>query len=281
MRPALRDDGATQGDRNEAFALVVAGACLLVLPGVVVADRLAQGWLWVAAVIATGATVVLGLGLRWFILEGPTLGTLRSLEQSGVVPRAPSQFPASLRLVEARNRMRAHALRFAAIGSGLLMLVIDVGAVGWLVVGLFGVSFAADHVLLRPKNYSVTEEDFGGTGKLTCSRLPLQSIVRVHWRRYPGEAKPPFPGGERVVIELAEERDVEFVFSPKYGGSAGEELVAALMPGLAAKIRILQPRSKGRERGSSQTMQTEQSLTHLAADGAESSVVENEVEAST
>ena len=160
------------------------------------------------------------------------------------------------------------------------MLVIDVGVAGWLVVGLFGLSFAADHVLLRPKNYRVTEEHFGGTGKLTCPRLPVSSVVRVHWRRYPGEARPPFPGGERVVIELAEQRDVEFVFSPKYGGSPGNELIAALMPGLGEKITVLQPRSKGRERGSSQSMKTEQSLEHLADAGSQPEAVSNELDQS-
>lgn len=269
-RPALRDDGATRGDRNEAAALVVAGACLLVLPGVVVADRLPSVWFWVAAVVATGATFVLGLGLRWFLLEGPTLGTLPSVDEAGLAPASASSFPITLRLVEARNRMRAHILRFIAIGSGLILLVVDIGVFGWLVVGLFGISFVADHILLRPKKYVVTEEQIGGAGWLTRTPIPWNSIKRVHWRRYPGKERPPFPGGERIVIEEADGEDVEFVFARNYGGSRGEQLIAAVLAVAETKIRILQPRSQGREFGSSSNLAPVRALEHLGSEDAES-----------
>jgi len=271
-RPALRDDGATRGDRNEATALVVAGACLLVLPGVVVADRLPAVWFWVAAVVATGATLVMGLGLRWFLLEGPTLGTLSSVDEAGIIPASRSSFPVSLRLVEARNRMRAHILRFVALGSGLVLLVVDVGVFGWLVVGLFGVSFVADHILLRPKNYLVTEEDIGGVGWLTRTPISWESVKRVHWRRYPGKERPPFPGGERIVIEETDGQDVEFVFAPSYGGSRGDELVAAVLAVAEGKVRILQPRSQGRDLGSSSEMSPASELAHLTEDDGEAAV---------
>ncbi len=243
-RPALRADGATRGDRNEAIALVVAGVGLLALPWVVVADRLATVWFWLAVVVMVGATVVLGLGLRWFLLEGPTLGTLLAVSDTGVVPRSPSTFPATLRLVEAHNRMRAHLIRFAALGSGLAVLVVDVGPLGWVVVLLFGLSFVADHVLLRPKSYLVDSERVTGGGLTSGAGFSWASVTQVHWRRYPGKERPPFPGGERIVIETSEGEDVEFVFSSKYGGSSAGEVIAAMLPVVGERIRVLQPRPK-------------------------------------
>jgi hypothetical protein len=244
-RPALRADGATRGDRNEAIALVVAGLALLALPWVVVADRLAAPWFWLAVGVAVGAIFVLGLGLRWFLIEGPTLGTLLAVGTAGVVALPLASFPVGLRLVEARNRMRAHALRFTALGSGLLILVVDVGAFGWGVVLLFGVSFVADHVLLRPQNYSVDEAGFTGRGRTARRGIAWDDVTQVHWRRYPGKERPPFPGGERIVIETSQGEDVEFVFSDKYGGSSASEVIAALLPAVAKRIRVLQPRSQG------------------------------------
>jgi len=240
----LRGDGATRGDRNEAIALVVAGVGLFALPWIVVADRLATVWFWVAVVVMVGATGVLALGLRWFLLEGPTLGTLLAVSDTGVVARSPNSLPATLRLVEAHNRMRAHLIRFAALGSGLLVLVVDVGPIGWVVVFLFGLSFVADHVLLRPKSYQVDSEGVAGGGFVRRAGFSWANVTQVHWRRYPGKERPPFPGGERIVIETSEGEDVEFVFSGKYGGSSAGEVIAAMLPVVGEKIRVMQPRPK-------------------------------------
>jgi hypothetical protein len=60
-----------------------------------------------------------------------------------------------------------------------------------------------------------------------------------------GKERPPFPGGERIVIETSQGEDVEFVFSDKYGGSSASEVIAALLPAVAKRIRVLQPRSQG------------------------------------
>ena len=243
-RPALRADGATRGDRNEAIALVAAGVGLLAMPWIVVADRLATVWFWLAVVVMVGATVVLGLGLRWFLLEGPTLGTLLAVSDTGVVPRSRDTFPVTFRLVEAHNRMRAHVLRFAALGSGLFVVVVDVGPIGWVVVFLFGLSFVADQVLLRPKSYVVDSEGVAGGGLLGRAGFSWASVNQVHWRRYPGKERPPFPGGERIVIETREGEDVEFVFSSKYGGSSAGEVIAAMLSVVGERIRVLQPRPK-------------------------------------
>ena len=242
----LRADGATRGDRNEAIALVVAGACLLSLPLVVVADRFSHVWFWFAALVAVGSTFVLGLGLRWFLLEGPVLAAASVSDVSGLRPKAADASSIRLRLVEARNRLRAHAVRFVALGAGLVFLVVDVGPLGWLVVVLFGASFVTDHVLLRPKRYSISGEGLGGLGALTLSELAWANVERVYWRRYPGKARPPFPGGERVVIEVREGPDVEFVFSKRYGGSEARELIEGLASELEDRLVILQPRSTPR-----------------------------------
>lgn len=243
---SLRADGATRGDRNEAIALVVGGATLLVFPLVVAADRLSEVWFWVAAFVATGATLVLGLGLRWFLMEGPSLGAVAKGALNLDAPGGQGSFPRTVRLVEARNRLRAHSLRFAALGSGLVLLVVDLGVVGWLVVVLFLLSFVADHVLLRPKRYQLDEKGFRGMGRLTMSELSWEAVERVFWRRYPGKERPPFPGGERLVIETRNEEDVEFVFSRRYGGSECREVVQAMWPVLGERLQVLEPRDTTR-----------------------------------
>jgi hypothetical protein len=174
--------------------------------------------------------------------------------------------------------MRAHALRFLALGSGLFLLVVDVGPLGWGVVGLFAVSFVADHVLLRPKRYVVDAQGFGGSGCLTRRGLRWDAVTCVHWRRYPGKERPPFPGGERIVIEVNEGADIEFVFARKYGGSAGRDVIAALLPVAGEKIRVLQPRSQSRDGGSSLQLSPSPELRRYAEGGDDSELEEGPTE---
>ena len=227
---------------------------------------MAEGWLWFAALVACIGVFVLGLGLRWFLLEGPTLGLLSQAENAGIQAAPASSFPSSLRLVEAKNRLRSHLMRFVALGFGGVLLLVDAGPLGWLGVLLFFASFIADHVLLRPKNYELNDSGMTGQSLFTRSALAWEQVVCAHWRRYPGVERPPFPGGERIILEVSDGPDVEFVFVPKYGGATGAELAGLLLACLGPRLRVLQPRSQAREPESSRQLPPVQELAAFASD---------------
>ena len=69
----VRADGATRGDLAEATSLVVAGGVLVFMPLLAFLDRLGSFWVWVCAGGALGGAAIAGLGLRWFLVEGPPL----------------------------------------------------------------------------------------------------------------------------------------------------------------------------------------------------------------
>ena len=235
----LRPDGATRGDLAEATAMVVGGLALLFLPLIVLFDRMAEGWFWATSVFSLIGAFVGLLGVRWFVTEGPTLCAVPAADDAlaeGVI-----ELPANVRLVDAKNRLTAHTLRFAALGSGALLVAVDIGVLGWGVVGLFLVSFVADHVLLRPQRYVLDEQGLHAEGLLGGKLLPWSDVQAVHWRHYPGPAKPTFPGGERLIIERADLDDREFVFHRRYGGTDAELVVRAILPLLGEKVRSLRP----------------------------------------
>lgn len=237
---SLRPDGATRGDLAEAAALIVGGLAMLFLPLIVLLDRMAEGWFWVTSAMSLAGAFVALLGVRWFVTEGPTL-TSRSAADDDTLIGGAIDLPANVRLVEARNRLRAHGLRFAALASGALLVAVDVGGLGWVVVGLFLLSFIADHVLLRPQRYVLDEAGLTAEGLFGGRTLRWGDVEAVHWRHYPGDQRPPFPGGERLIIERTDTDDREFVFHRRYGGTDAELVVRALLPVLEDKVRSLRP----------------------------------------
>ena len=241
----VRADGATRGDKAEATALVVGGAVLLTLPFVVLLDRMAEGWFWVSVAAALGGAFIAGLGVRWFATVGVPL-TSAAASTHPLCGPPPVEIPMNVRLVEARNRQRAHILRFIALGSAVVLLVVDVGPLKWAVVALFLVSFVADHILLRPRRYVLDEKGLHGSGPL-ARKVGWQGIVSVWWRYYPEPRRPPFPTSERLIVERDGGDDVEFVFHRKYGGTEASLVVRALIPVLGDRLKVLSPRSGDRQ----------------------------------
>ncbi len=237
----VRSDGATRGDRAEATALLVGGAVLLVLPFVAVLDRMGEVWFGVSLLAAGGGVFIGALGVRWFTTEGPALSTVGVDGHPGLAAQGAVALPATVRLVEATSRLRAHGLRFAALGSAVLLLVVELGDFKWAVVGLFGISFVADHVLLRPRRYRIDSDGLRaeaiGTLKVTWA-----DVGAVYWRWYPDDQRPPFPSGERIIVERGEAAvDLEFVFHRRYGGTDAALVVEALRPVLGDRLKVLQP----------------------------------------
>jgi len=243
-----RLDGATRGDRAEATALLVAGAVLLTVPFVAVLDRMGDLWFGVG-LLAAGAGVFIGtLGVRWFSTEGPSLVTSSPSGHPEVESAVAVELPAAVRLVEATSRLRAHSLRFAALGSAVLLLLVDVGPLKWVVVGLFLVSFAADHILLRPRRWVIDERGMRPEGLGRGGGFEWDAVVVMYWRWYPERDRPPFPSGERIVVERGGAgRDLEFVFHRRYGGSSGAMVVRAAMPLLGDRVKVLSPSTTTRE----------------------------------
>ncbi|MEE2828801.1 MAG: hypothetical protein VX498_06415 [Myxococcota bacterium] len=246
----IRSDGATRGDRNEAIAILVGGVVLLAFLPVVLVDRLAQGWLWFGVLLGVGGVVVLAFGLRWFLVEGPRLARIPAEESQGAAGSA--SLPREVKLVEGRNRLRAHVLRCTALGSGLVLLLgIDIGVFKWVVVALFLVSFVADHILLRPRKYRLDERGIAGVGLLTRGELRWDAVERLYWRHYPGVLRPPFPSGDRVIIEMIDGDDVEFVFSKRYGEPEARAAIVATAGVLGDRLTLLQPQTRERAEVSS------------------------------
>lgn len=236
----LRPDGATRGDLAEATAMVVGGLAMLFLPLIVLLDRMAEGWFWATSAFSLIGAFVALLGVRWFVTEGPALTALPAANDDTLLPGV-IELPANVRLVDAKNRLTAHWLRFAALGSGALLVAVDVGALSWAVVALFLISFVADHVLLRPQRYVLDKNGLQAEGLLRGKVLPWSDVQAVHWRHYPAGPRPPFPGGERLIIERSNADDREFVFHRRYGGTDAEVVVRAILPLLAEKVRSLRP----------------------------------------
>jgi hypothetical protein len=237
---SLRPDGATRGDLAEASALVVGGVAMLFLPLIVLMDRMAEGWFWATSVFSVGGAIVAMLGVRWFVTEGPAL-TAMPASSDDSLPQTPVELPVNVRLVDARNRLMAHWLRFAALASAAFLVAVDLGILAWAVVALFLISFVADHVLLRPQRYVLDGDGLHAEGLLGGKVLPWSEIQAVHWRHYPGKARPPFPGGERLIVEREDADDREFVFHRRYGGTEAELVVRAVLPLLGEKVRSLRP----------------------------------------
>jgi hypothetical protein len=240
---SVRLDGATRGDRAEAAALLAAGGVLLTLPFVAVVDRMGDVWFG-AMLLAAGAGVFIGgLGVRWFITEGPALIASSAEGHVALVDLPVVELPATLRLVEASSRLGAHALRFAALGSLLVLLVVEVGVLKWGAVGLFLLSFVADHVLLRPHRFVIDRQGLRpeGLGRKSIG-LEWDDVEAMYWRWYPATRRPPFPSGERIIVERkGEGRDLEFVFHRRYGGSSAAMVVRAAVPLLGDRVRVLSP----------------------------------------
>ena len=243
--PAVRADGATRGDKAEATALVVGGSVLLTLPFVVLLDRMAEGWFWVSVAAALGGAFILGLGVRWFATVGAPLASGPAAAHP-LCALGPVEIPVNVRLVEARNRQRAHLLRFVALGSAVVLLVVDVGPLKWAVVALFLISFVADHVLLRPRRYVLDRTGLRGAG-LLARKVTWEGADSLWWRHYPDKERPPFPTSERLILEREGGDDVEFVFHRRYGGTDASFVVRALLPVLGDRLKVLSPRTVARQ----------------------------------
>jgi len=243
----VRADGATRGDLAEAASLVVAGGVLLILPLLAILDRLGSLWTWLSAGGAVGGLIIAGLGLRWFIVEGPALVAIGPNEEELLRRETPIALPAGVRLVDARRRLRAHVLRFVAIAAGGLLVFFDLGPLKWAVLALFFVSFVADQVLLRPVRWILDEESLTRSSWLGSTRIEWSTVTSLYWRHYPEAAQPPFPSGERVIIEQeGDARDVEFVFHQRSPGTKGQLFVQALAPIVGNRLRVLRPRTDAR-----------------------------------
>jgi hypothetical protein len=238
-----RADGATRGDLAEATAMLMAGAALIFLPIFALLDRQATAWVWVTAFAGAAGVAIGALGIRWFLVEGPALAAFEGKKDAaltgGVVP-----LPARVRLVEAKARLTAHALRFAALAGGALLILFELGAFKWVAVALFAVSFIADHLLLRPRPWFLEDGQLRGGGLFFKVTVPWSEVQTVHWRHYPGKRRPPFPGGERIIVELEGGEDLEFVFHKRYGGTNASFVVRAMLPLLGDRVRSLRPREK-------------------------------------
>lgn len=240
----VRADGATRGDLAEAASLVVAGGVLLALPILSILDRLGSVWTWLCVAGALGGAIIAGLGLRWFIVEGPPLVALNAKDEPALRRDAPIELPAGVRLVDARSRLRAHILRFVAIASGGLLILFDLGPLKWVILGLFFVSFVADQLLLRPVRWILDEEGLGRSTWVGSTRVLWKDVTSLYWRHYPDQLQPPFPTGERVIIEQeGEARDLEFVFHRRSPGTDGTLFVQALAPVVGNRLRVLRPRT--------------------------------------
>jgi len=246
-QPSLRADGATRGDLTEATALVVGGGALLAMPLLALIDQLDTVWLLLSLAGGLAGAAITGLGVRWFRRQGPPLESGLAAADPSFIARPLMDLPVSLLLVEASQRFRAHCVRFVALGSGALLVVFPLGALRWPVVALLVTSFIADQVLLRPKRYLLHEDRLTRSSWLMPHELRLDAVKAVYWRHYPPGHKPPFPSGERLIFELSEGRDLEFVFRGAAASDQAARIARALLPQLDSRLRILTPRRERAE----------------------------------
>ena len=243
----VRADGATRGDLTEATSLVVAGGVLLFLPVLAWVDRLGSTWVWLSVAGALGGAIIAGLGLRWFLVEGPRLVALGPDGEPRVYREEPIELPAGVRLVEMRSRLVAHGLRFSALAAGGLLVFVDLGPFKWLVLILFFVSFVADQLLLRPARWVLDDKGLTTRSLVGARAVSWEDVQSVYWRHYPDSDQPPFPSGERVIIERGGDvPDLEFVFHKRGLGTQGETFVQALAPIVGERLRVLRPRGHDR-----------------------------------
>ncbi len=236
-----RLDGATRADRADAAALVAAGAFLLLLPISAFIDRSDGVWLWVALFAGALGGVLLALGLRWFLAEGPALEAKAvAADASGIE----AQLPVDLRLVDARLRTRAHGLRGLAYGTALVAVVLDLGRIEWLGIALIFISFLADQVWLRARLVRFDSKGMHPQGLFANSGLEWDHVTTLYWRHYPTDDKPPFPTAERLILEGEPGMDREFSFPGNSDPSDGAHLMQALLPVLGERLRILRPRQQ-------------------------------------
>jgi hypothetical protein len=247
----LRLDGATQGDQIEATALIVGGGALLCMPLLALIDGVPTVWLMLSLGGGLAGLAIAGLGVRWFSSEGSPLESSLASSNAAFVAMAQEEVPINLLLVEARQRFQAHCLRFVALGAGAVLMVFDdLGDImRWLVVALFIVSFVADQFLLRPRRYILHEERLSRTGLFAPLDLAWETVKTVYWRHYPDDVKPPFPSGERLIFDLEEGSDLEFVFRGTSASDDAARLARALLPRLGNRLRILTPRRERAEIG--------------------------------
>lgn len=244
----VRADGATRGDLAEATSLVIAGGVLLSLPILSILDRLGEVWVSLSAAGAVGGLIIAGLGLRWFVVEGPPLVAVGPMQEPLLERAEPIALPAGVRLIEARSRLRAHILRFVAIALGGLLVLFDLGPFKWVVLALFFVSFVADQFLLRPVRWILDEQSLTRSTWLGTTTVAWDDVTALYWRHYPGDLQPPFPSGERLIIEQeGDARDFEFVFHKRSPGTEGRLFVQALAPVVGARLRVLRPRTAARD----------------------------------
>ncbi len=245
---AIRPDGATRGDLAEATALLAGGVVLLPVPLLVYFDRLAGGWLYGSLVFAVLGLISAGVGLRWFLVEGPPLVAADPGDVTVLRGAGSPDLPQMVRLVEARSRLIAHVLRFSAIGSGALLVAVSLGPLKWLVLALFGASFVADQTLLKPHRWVVDEQGLRRQGAWGSDGVPWSDVAAVFWKHYPPGVKPPFPSGERLIIERTQGDDLELVFHRRQSGTDAAFLVRTISPLIGDRLKVLLPRDPTGER---------------------------------
>jgi len=239
---AIRPDGATRGDLAEATALLLGGVVLLPVPVLVYFDRLAGGWLYGSLFFAVLGAASAAVGLRWFFVEGPPLRAAGPEDVPVLRGAGEPDLPQTVRLVEARSRLIAHVLRFSAIGSGVLLVAVSLGPLKWAVLALFGASFVADQTLLSPHRWVVDEKGLRRRGPLGSDGVPWADVAAVFWKHYPAGVKPPFPSGERLIIERNEGDDLELVFHRRQSGTDAAFLVRTIAPLVGDRLKVLLPR---------------------------------------
>ena len=239
---AIRPDGATRGDLAEATALVLGGAMLLPVPVLVYFDRLATGWLWGSFLFAAVGLASAVVGLRWFMKEGPPLVAAPASDFAILQGASQVELPQVVRLVEAQSRLVAHVLRFAALGSGAVLLAISLGPFKWAVLALFGASFVADQTMLSPHRWVIDGAGLRRHSPFGNNDVPWDDVAAVFWKHYPEGIRPPFPSGERVIIERRSGPDLELVFHRRQQGTDVAFLLRAIAPLVGERLRILVPR---------------------------------------
>lgn len=262
---SVRLDGATRGDRAEAIALAAGGLALMAMPIVALFDRMDGTWVFLSSAAALAGLLIGGLGVRWFLVEGPPLASsLAELPVSEVVPELPIQ----VRLVDARHRLLAHGLRYVAFGGALFLVLFEPSFVPRsiriaVLVGMFVTSVIADQFLLRPQRYTLDRDGLHPRGLVARHGVRWADVKTLYWRSYPGDQQPPYPSGERIIIECEDGSDTEFVFHRKNKGTDAHLVVQSTQPILKHRVRLLSPRTEPSE-GTEQSTLLQDSLTEPA-----------------
>jgi len=244
-----RADGATRGDRVEAAALIAAGVVLICIPLLALADKVDTPWLILSLLGGLAGLLICGLGVRWFQQEGPSLESSLATTDRDFMATELADGPLELRLIEAGQRFVAHCLRFVTFATAGLLMLVDLGPLRWVVVAMFGTSFLADQWMLRPRPHVLHTDGLRRQGLLSPIEIPWSSVRAVFWSHYPGAVRPPFPSGERLILELDEGNDLEFVFRGASASDDAASMARALVKHLDSKVRILTPKRERAEVG--------------------------------